>query len=158
MTSPLISIGGAALGGLAIHALKSVQSGGFLRELVSKKDNEPVTSKESESVPPPQFDLSSELPRFLQQLHQRLKAEGIDLSQPLVLKDDGRGGVIVDGDHPYRAEVEELVNNDVQLTSSFQAIVAAATRERDEMSSWLGDSLGEFRLEIGDRGDAIRFE
>jgi hypothetical protein len=67
-----------------------------------------------------------------------------------VLKDDGWGNVIVDGDHPDRLAIEELLASNEKLREEFLEIARTATANRDQSVAQFGPSLGEFRLQIND--------
>lgn len=166
MTSPLIPIGGVALGTLALSALRELHPGQFLHELWkgrneagSEGSTEADASKaDADSGVTEQVDPSRALHSLVNQLRTRLVAAGVDVTQPIILKDDGRGGVIVDGDHPDRVAIEELFAADALLRSEFQSVARAATEDKDELAPWLGPSWGEFRLHLDEDEAEIRFE
>jgi hypothetical protein len=159
MTFPLPPIGAAALGGLALQALQNVRPGEFLRELwnVREPDAAPVAPTLADTPTSP-LDLTQAVPAFADRLAMQLMAAGVDLTRPIVLKDDGQGAVIVDGDHPDRATIEGLLAADSQLRADFRALSAAASAQRDRLSDWLTPQRGEFRYRLDGRTGAIDFE
>lgn len=88
-------------------------------------------------------------------IRQRLDAAGIDLSVPVELRSDGLGGVLVDDPHPQRAEIEELLAADSELTKTFREVAAACTAEELTRS---GSRWSEFRLQLDRNGGQAVFE
>ena len=156
MTSPLIPVGIAALGSLAVKTMRQLNPGDFLRELCGTND-EAVGSKPSslKDSSPTVLDLSHAIPAFIEEFRDLLPAA---LEQPIVLKEDGWGGVIVDGDHPDRLVIEDLLASNAKLREDFQTIARAATSQRDQSAAEFGRSLGEFRLQITGDVAGIGFE
>ena len=68
-------------------------------------------------------ELDSFLDRFLNSLRQL----DLDSSLGIDLKLSGRQDVVVDGDHPRRADIEELFVRNSELADGFRRTVAAAT-------------------------------
>jgi hypothetical protein len=159
MTSPLLPVGLAALGTLAVQTVRQLKPGDFLRELYGT-DEKPAESApaKTHSAAQTAADLSAAIPAFIEQLRTQLQSVGVELDQPIVLKEDGWGGVVVDGDHPHRTVIEELFASDESLRADFQQIARAATTQRDQSSLGFGPSLGEFRLQMDAGAAAIAFE
>ena len=155
MTSLLAPVGIATLGSLAVQTMRQLSTGDFLRELCGGND------KPAESTPdvtePSALDLSRAVPAFIEKLRELLPAD-VDAAQPIVLKEDGWGGVVVDGEHPDRLAIEDLLAADEKIRAEFQTLARAATLERDKASAVSGQSLGEFRLRIEGDTAAIGFE
>ena len=161
MTAPLIPVGGIGLATLAWNGLRQFQPGQFLRELWGGADPDMAASEfepSDTSIATETLDLSQSVLSLAKELRFRFSAAGVDLSQPLVLKDDGNGGVIIDGDHPDRATVEYLLAASPNLRAEFQSVLRAATEKHDKLAPWLGQCLGEFRLELDEYTSAVRFE
>ena len=161
MTSPLLPIGAAALGSFALKTVGQLNPGEFLRELWNGNNHEPaaeIQPSDSGSATRKTTDLTLAIPSLVEHLRTRLQSAGVQLSQPITLKEDGWGGVVVDGDHPDRLAIEELFASDQELRAEFQTISQAATSERDRLASGFGPSLGEFRLQIDRETAAIAFE
>lgn len=57
------------------------------------------------------------------QLVQRFAAEGIDLSEPVILASDSLGRLLEDGNHLDRGAVEELLQADPALRSCVQELL-----------------------------------
>jgi hypothetical protein len=62
--------------------------------------------------------------RFRRSLEQRLVEAGIDPSHPIQLQADGRGGVIVGGEHPQRAFIEQVFAEHPELARAFHGLLA----------------------------------
>ena len=94
--SPLIPFAGLALGSAAVGSVRELAAGAsdFLSAL--RGDAEVVESSTDTDPQPSSAEL---LERFRKRLTDKLAAFGIDISQPLVLKRDGRGGIYADANH-----------------------------------------------------------
>jgi hypothetical protein len=104
------------------------------------------------------LNLDEALPPYVARLRGRLQAAGVDLSQPVTLKDDGHGTILVDGDHPDRSTIERILADDYQLRSGLQELAAAASEQRRGVGFEVDDPFGEFRLAIDNGSAAVRFE
>jgi hypothetical protein len=103
-------------------------------------------------------NLDKALPHLVSDLRERFRAAGVDLSEPIQLKEDGHGGVVVNGDHPDRSLIEDIFAGDSKLTDDFQQVAAAAVQQRQNYSLSSDNPFGEFRLNIDGGSAAIRFE
>ncbi len=119
--SPLIPFAGLALGSAAVGSVRELAAGAsdFLSAL--RGDAEVVESSTDTDPQPSSAEL---LERFRKRLTDKLAAFGIDISQPLVLKPDGRGGIYADENHPECSRIEQLMSLDPQLTADFQEIAS----------------------------------
>jgi hypothetical protein len=86
-----------------------------------------------------------------------MRQSGVNPSIPFTLKDDGTGGILVDGEHPDRSTIEELFRGDSELMAQFHEIAAAATSRR-QASPGVEGRFGEFRLSLDAGSAAIYFE
>jgi hypothetical protein len=148
----LLPIGGAALGVLASRAISGLSQGLSFQSLMAEPKKDPSTTSVIETQPI--LNLDEALPKFTRRLYERLHAEGVDLSQPFSLKYTASGSVVLDGDHPDRATIEDILSQDHQLALELKAIESAVTDHRDETS----DPFGEFRLRFEDGIAVIQFE
>jgi hypothetical protein len=155
--TPLLPIGGAALGVLAGRTLAGISQGLAFGSLLagnpSDGNQEVVSNHPSVSV-----NLDEALPQFISDLRERLQTAGIDFSHSFTLKEDGSGGVIVDGSHPDSSVIEGLLAHDPKLLASFQAIAAAASQRRQNDSLDHESAFAEFRLSFTQGVAAIHFE
>lgn len=161
MISSLLPVGGAALGALALETLRHMPPGKFLQELLngsSSPSESPASSREATTATRITLDLPKAIPAFAAKLRQRLGDMGVGLEQPITLKSDGHGGILVDGDHPHRMLVEDLVAFDDELAADFRAIAAAATEEHERQSAATGGLSRDFRLRIGPQASTVGFE
>jgi hypothetical protein len=155
--SSLLPIGGAALGALAARTLGGLgESLSFQDHLRREAERAEPAAAGPATEPQATLDLATALPDFIAQLQERLEAAGVDLTQPLTLKPDGNGGIMVDGEHPDRALVESLLQ-DSELAGTFEEIAAAAT-ERRRAQPGVDNVFGEFRLRMDGKSAAIGFE
>jgi hypothetical protein len=153
MTLPLPHVGAAALGTLAYQAVRHLKPGEFLRELwgnehAAQPVKPPVGASDRPDTTPPAVDLVQAVPAFAAKLARHLAAAGVQVnpSQPIVLKDDGRGGVMLDGDHLDRAAIEQVLAEHAGLRADFLAIASAAADQRQHLA--VGLLPDEFRLAI----------
>ena len=87
------------------------------------------------------------LDKFLVKFRRLASQHDVDGSQPIRLKSDGQSGVHVDGHHPDRAKIEQLLDSSPDLAASFRRLAAAQTTA--SQLSQPGERLrGEFRLDI----------
>jgi hypothetical protein len=107
---------------------------------------------------PTTIDLEELIPKFAAGLRDRLRGAGIDPAIPFTLKEDGNGGLLVDGDHPHRAAIEDLLAQDSELLSQFQEIAREANQRRNASPAGLDDPFAEFRLSLSGQTAAIYFE
>jgi hypothetical protein len=145
--SPLLPIAGTALGVVADRAIDAVKEGlSFLDVLRDAPASE--TEAPQASTPAP-VDPSG----LIASLREHFARLGIDLSNPVPLKQDGQGGVIVDGEHPNRVLIESLFNTHGELTEQFHALAIALAEEagNNEYDS------EDFRLVIDGAREAIGF-
>jgi hypothetical protein len=153
MTSPLIPVGIATLGSLAVQTMSRLNPKDFLRELCGGDEKSAETTG-PQPVAEPSLDLTNAIPAFIDHLRGELPA-GANFDEPIMLKEDGWGGVVVDGDHPDRLAIEDLLASNATLREEFQKIADAATVQRDRA---LSPSFGEFRLRIEQDAASIHFE
>lgn len=64
---------------------------------------------------------------YRQRLTAALAAQGIDSSAPLRLQSDTAGRVVVVGDHPDKARIEQLFASDGPLTNAFHRVSSMAS-------------------------------
>ncbi len=138
---PLATVGAVTAASYAKgtwHAGKS-----FLDNLISAEP--PCAPKRQPSVsdladPSPQAfqDAVESLQRILQ---TRLLARGIDTTRSFELSCDDRGQIMIDGDHPQRAEIEDLFRNDPALTDAATRILSGAAQFRT--ASTAGSTLSQ---------------
>jgi hypothetical protein len=156
--SSLLPVGGAALGILAAKTLSSFSDGLSFKSHLAEKSNDKPDKAIGPEPPRVTVNLTEALPKFVSDLRDRLGRAGVDLSQPFVLKEDGQGGLIVEGDHPDRSTIERLLSDDPLLVSEFQAIAGAAVEQRQRLPLGNDNAFGEFRLAFADGRVAVRFE
>lgn len=165
MSMPLLPLGGAALGTFAWSALRELPPGQFLRELWSG-GQQPETAEAGGRHPatnsvvrgPADEQAASSLARLVRSLTERFRAAGIGLAEPVVLREDGFGGVVVDGAHPEREAIERVLARDASLQADFLAVAAAATCERGASTDPAASSFEEFRLRLNGHEASIYFE
>lgn len=145
--SPLIPVAGTALGVIAGRTIDAVKDGLSFLDVLRQ---DAADGETTEQAAPPNAD-PNQLVALLQEHFSRL---GIGTSVPVHLKQDGRGGVIVDQDHPDRVLIEGLFNSDEELTDLFNGLAAAIAEEAPE-----GEQVEpeDFRLIIDSIGGAIGF-
>lgn len=155
----LLPIGGAALGMLAARTLAGLTENlSFQSHLLGSQASNSDKSSTGSTDTRVTVNLEKSLPQLVSDLHERFLAAGVDLSQPIVLKDDGHGGLLVDGDHPDRSLIEDILSQDSKLSADFQAVAAAATERRQSYALSADNAFGEFRLRFADETAAVRFE
>jgi hypothetical protein len=115
------SLVGQMLSGLQSHEVDTVSAPADARALPGHADTGPFprTSHLYQS-------LDRELRGLEERLAQRLSGLDIDADVPFELKFDGHNGLVVDGNHPQRAEIEDLVRDDPALITAFHRVAAAA--------------------------------
>lgn len=156
--SALLPIGGAALGMLASRAFSGIANELSFKDFLGQGEIEGSANPESVIAPRSEINLQEAVTGFGTELREKLAASGVDLSQKLTLKSGLHGAIEVDGDHPQRAAIEDLLNRDDQLASAFQQISAAATETRRRTAVGTENRFGEFRLECTSGEAMIRFE
>ena len=87
-----------------------------------------------------------ELEAYVDRLRERLLAAGIDLTKAIPLKVGLGGEIQVDGDHPDRAAIEDLLATDSQLAATFRMLANTLTKQFDATSGEPFSS--EFRLTV----------
>lgn len=120
--SSIVPPGIAAVAGQAADRLADGFS--FAEQLLRSEDAAGQGAAASGDPTPAeaQSEFQAELDRFRKQLQDRLAAGGVDLSRPITLRSDGFGGVEIDGDHPDRSLIEQIVGRDAELTAAFQRL------------------------------------
>ena len=98
------------------------------------------------------------LDEFLVEFRGSIASEDIDWSEPIELKSDGRGGVILARTRPDRAALEDYFASTPGLAAAFHRLAAAVTTAaKIQLPS--GRRLdGEFRLIVSQSDAEIRFE
>ena len=145
--SPLIPIAGSALGIVADRAIDAVKEGlSFLDVL---RDAPDVESQAAQAPAAASVDPSD----LIASLREHFARLGIDLSRPVPLKQDGQGGVIVDGEHPDRVLIESLFHTHSRLTEQFNTLSVALAEQSGENEF---DSE-DFRLVIDSQHEAVGF-
>ena len=83
-------------------------------------------------------EVQQSLGKFGRLAAEKLREAGIDLSQPMELRSDGRDGVYESGLHRQRAEIEQVFEQHPELTHAFydaaakiQQLQAAGREEAD---------------------------
>ena len=117
-----------------------------------------IVSSEAADPGTDQSDLEEDVADLSRRILQRLNAAGIDLTIPIELRTDGIGGVAVDDPHPQRAEIEQLIATDSELTSSFYSVAAAYTADEVMRTETGGNRWSEFRLKLNRSGGQVAFE
>ena len=164
--SPLLSLAGTALAPLAREVVGQITDGLSFQRLLASGDTshandvaaagEDSAARFAESPEAARLDAIRRQPRkeleaYVDRLRHRLSAAGIDLTEPIPLKVGHRGDIQVDGQHPDRAAIEDLLAADSQLTSTFRLLANAFNSQNGGASA---DRLAnEFRLTI----DASKF-
>lgn len=159
--SPLFSIAGAALAPLARDVVEQLGDGLSFEKLLGRDGRAQAGGTDASLADPhagfpasPEAALLEairrqplkELEAYVDRLRDRLSAAGIDLSEEIALTLGSRGEIQVDGLHPDRAAVEELLAGDTQLTSTFRQLAnALAGRTTSTAGNPISD---EFRLAI----------
>lgn len=156
--STLLPIGGAALGAIASRAISSLSQGLNFREHLSQADGAGAEDTKPATSPRSHFNLKDAVTRFVAQLQQQLESYGVDSSQAVTLKLGPQGAIEVDGDHPERAKIEDLLRQDGDLTAAFRELSATATENRERFAVGNDNRFGEFRLEVRAGEASIRFE
>jgi hypothetical protein len=72
-----------------------------------------------------QQNATSALNSFNSQLQQFLAAEGVDTSQPIVLKSDGLGGLELANNHPDASKIKSILAENPQLAAQFASVQQA---------------------------------
>lgn len=81
-----------------------------------------------------------------ERIGQQLKAAGIQLSEPVDLVSNDRGGIAVASDHPQRAAIESALGSDVLLERDFNML--SGDYEEFAQSTGAGDSSPSLVLTI----------
>jgi hypothetical protein len=159
----LSSLAPAGLGAIAGQAAGRLVDGfSFAESLLRPEDASP---EETKSVPvEPTEQATSEfqeaLHDFRQRLQLRLAAQGVDLGRPITLRGDGFGGVEVEGDHPDRARIEQILAGDAELTADFQRLsgqYAAAAGENQPLAGDDESACARVLDDIHRRGFRVTF-
>ncbi len=133
--SHLLPLAAPAIGSLASDTVETIADGlSFAQVLLqprAKADEQVATDTKFVSVNDSDAALRSVrgtteevLKHFREAILGKLKEAGIDTSHPIRLRGDGQGGVIVDGDHPQRAAIEQIIREDTSLTGLFNYLSA----------------------------------
>lgn len=158
MMTSLLPIGGAALGVAAFQALRG-SADNFLSHLWPGKENAAATEDGGKAPDPASsIDLNEAISTLAEKIRLRMKAAGSDLREPLRLKSDAWGHVVVDGDHPDRMILEDMFATDAELSGEFQAIQEAAYEHQSRYAAPHLPASGEFRLWLGPREATYVFE
>jgi len=81
-------------------------------------------------------NLKTQTAALHQLLLERFAAQGIDLSEPIILRTDSAGHLLVDQVHPDRAAIEQLFESDAGLASQVrQLFQQAASLQTPETGS-----------------------
>lgn len=72
--------------------------------------------------------LQDVLGRVSQALLPRLRAAGIDLSQPLTIRPDGFGGIETDVEHPQFAAIDSLLQQSPDIQAEFSELIRVASQ------------------------------
>ena len=75
------------------------------------------------------------LSQFMQRLKNVLANAGVQDIENLTLSGDGRGGIIVDGDHPERTKIEKALREHPELAQEFN-LVARDHQPLDDLSTF----------------------
>lgn len=126
--TPLLTIAGAAAGGVATIAAHSIAGGlSFLETLHSQASEKPNASSTTPEASSSGISLSSlkasaqaALAKFQQLLGPKLAQLGVNLSQPLELAVDSLGGIRETSGHPQAAQIEQLLAGDDELSRLFR--------------------------------------
>lgn len=149
--STLLPLAGAAIAPVLGQVVNSVTEGLSFLDVMHTQEQpgatEPVEASKANT-------LQQDIVELTDRLRERFAQLGIDLTTPLRLKQDGRDGVVVDGEHPDRVLIESIFGNDEELTSQFNAVAASATEGSDATDSGI---TKEFRLVMGQAGTQIEF-
>jgi hypothetical protein len=104
------------------------------------------------------------LQSFRELVGQRLAAAGIDVSRPIRLEADERGRIFVAGDHPQRAQIEQIFSDDAELgaalnhlSSTFHALQRAQKNQAFEDLYALDPQNAAARLSSHDRSTGRTF-
>lgn len=137
--SPLVPVAGVALAALAAKATGALSHGlSFLDVLhLSGASNEEEAASEVDAVATASAENDGEnrvaalrraaetaLQSFRELLGQRLAAAGIDVSRPIRLEAEARGPILVAGDHPERAHIEQVFADDPGLRAALIRLAA----------------------------------
>ncbi len=74
--------------------------------------------------------LKAESAAFHRDLGNKFLMAGIDTKRPITLAVDFQGQVKVKGDHPDKAKIEAMFNNDSELSNRFRRLSAASTLQK----------------------------
>jgi len=160
----LTSLAPAGLGAIAGQAAGRLVDGFSFAESLLRPEHALQEETKSAAVDPTEqatSEFQEVLHNFRQRLQARLAAQGVDLGRPITLQADGFGGVKVEGDHPDRALIEQILASDAELTADFQRLsgqyAAAATGENQPLAG--GDDSAYTRVldDIHRRGFRVTF-
>lgn len=169
--SPLLSMAGTALVPLARDLVEQISDGlSFQQMLGSRGAGDAAPGVAASGHAPAIFPASPEAARLeairrqphrelaalVDRLRERLSAAGIELSAPVPLKIGVGGDIQVDGDHPQRAAIEDLLNADAQLTSTFRQVAGVLAGRHNATTGDLNST--ELRLTIGASDFKLAFE
>ncbi len=139
--SPLLPLAGAVLKPIADRALDGLASGLSFLETLRQSGSNHIPAIEQDVIGTREFHVAA----FQDQFRHRLALLGIDASTPIRLKQNGSGGVLVDGDHPDRVLIESLFSEDEELTELFNTLATIAAGEQRLDKNY---SAEDFWLEI----------
>jgi hypothetical protein len=126
--APLLSLAGIAAGPVAELAARAVESLDFSSFLGAAKTSPPPPEDASSAAGISLGDLvaptKDALDRFRQLLAPRLRALGVDLSQPVLLAVDALGQVRETSGHPQGAQIEQLFASNDALSNNLREVSA----------------------------------
>ena len=73
-----------------------------------------------------QAQYEANLASFQHQLGKLFSDSGIDTSQPVTLKLNSSGNLVVQGDHPQKGQIQNLLDQQPQLVHEFQQLASAS--------------------------------
>ncbi|WP_461208503.1 hypothetical protein [Desulfocurvus sp. DL9XJH121] len=76
---------------------------------------------------------------FVDALTDRLGEQGVDITQSFLLTTDDEGNIVVDGEHPDKEAIEEILNSDKTLKAAYETIA--------EQAELLGNVKGNTRYQ-----------
>lgn len=146
----LLPLASAAVAPVVERVIDGVAEGiSFLNVLHGESETEAVDSSDATAERSSQNGFAE----LVDRVRERFSRLGLDLSTPMRLKQDGRGRVVVDGDHPERVLAESIFGSDVELQNLFASVAKAATEANANDSN----VTKEFRLVLGPTEASIEF-
>jgi len=175
--SPLLLPVASAAGELAVDtvrgAVDAAKSFGDLLSPATPDKQESATSHESEassrvrdfqsllrqlaattargvgkvSIDEIRFATEQQLSDWHQKVSDLLEGAGIDLAEPVALRIDSNGGILVSGDHPQKEAIEQFfvqqpeLANDVRQLSAQLSLIAAAEAHQEFAAAYEEDPV-----------------